>query len=170
MMLKQNFFQVYHPLRQPDPTTNPCLNNGGCEALCLLVPGRANEPQKVCQCPEDFILEDDGLSCRSNCSATSFLCAKKLKCIPFWWRCDGQDDCGDMSDEPPECKPFLCTPGQYQCDNGHCIFPMHLCDRNDDCGDNSDEKNCHDYQCYGMQYFLYLHMYFNVANVFTRRK
>ena len=127
---------------------NPCLNNGGCEALCLLIPG-TDELQKVCECPENFVINEDGLSCKSNCSSSSFLCAKKLKCIPFWWKCDGQDDCGDNSDEPPECKPFLCTPGQYQCDNGHCIFPMHLCDRNDDCGDYSDELNCEDYQCYG---------------------
>ena len=30
--------QVFHPLRQPRPERNPCLNNGGCESLCLLVP------------------------------------------------------------------------------------------------------------------------------------
>ena len=122
-----------------------------------MIPGEDDgQPQKVCQCPDNFILEDNGLSCRSNCSQrSSFLCEKSLKCIPFWWKCDGQDDCGDASDEPPECKPFNCTPGQYQCDNGHCTFPMHLCDRNDDCGDGSDERNCEDFQCYG-KYLVYI--------------
>ena len=86
--------QVFHPLRQPEPVTNPCLNNGGCEALCLLVPGEDDgQPQKVCQCPDNFVLEDDGLSCSSNCSQrSSFLCEKSLKCIPFWWKCDGQGE------------------------------------------------------------------------------
>ena len=34
--------QVFHPLRQPRPERNPCLNNGGCESLCLLVPSSGN--------------------------------------------------------------------------------------------------------------------------------
>lgn len=153
--LTLNFiFQVFHPLRQPELDWNPCENNGGCEALCLLVPdpNHPRRPQKVCQCPENFILNDDGLSCSSNCSSSSFLCAKTFKCIPFWWKCDGQDDCGDGSDEPESCRPFTCRPGQYQCDNNHCIFPMHICDRNDDCGDGSDEHDCDSYSCYGKQF------------------
>ena len=152
--LKYFLLQVFHPLRQPQPVHNPCENNGGCEALCLLVPNKngGNGVEKVCQCPENFILQSDGLSCKSNCSASSFLCEKTLKCLPFWWKCDGQDDCGDGSDEPPSCPPFVCRPGQFQCDNAHCIFPMHICDQNDDCGDGSDEQNCNDYSCYGKQF------------------
>ena len=26
------------------------------------------------------------------------------QCIPFWWKCDGTEDCGDASDEL-ECPP-----------------------------------------------------------------
>ncbi len=145
--------QVYHPLRQPMPMSNPCENNGGCDALCLLRPGRAvGHPERVCGCPENFVLEDNGLGCRSNCSSSHFQCATTLKCIPFWWKCDGQDDCGDGSDEPSNCLPFTCRQGQFQCDNSHCIFPMQICDHNDNCGDGSDERNCDEYPCYGNQF------------------
>lgn len=98
--------QVYHPMRQPMPEINPCQNNGGCEALCLLAPGKFNASdmgglkygyglEKSCACPQSFFLRKDGLTCQSNCSRSMFRCKEKLKCIPFWWKCDGQDDCGD---------------------------------------------------------------------------
>ncbi len=86
--------KVYHPLRQPAPAHNPCENNGGCHALCLLRPGGPEEEgsllQRSCACPENFVLGGDGLSCVSNCSSNMFLCAATYKCIPFWWKCDGQ--------------------------------------------------------------------------------
>ena len=63
-------------MRQPEPDFNPCENNGGCEALCLLVPSpnSTGHPTRVCQCPENFILNQDGLTCASNCSSSSFNC------------------------------------------------------------------------------------------------
>ena len=63
-------------MRQPEPDFNPCENNGGCEALCLLVPSSnaTGRSSRVCQCPENFILNSDGLTCASNCSSSSFNC------------------------------------------------------------------------------------------------
>ncbi|XP_076069558.1 LDL receptor protein 1 isoform X2 [Oratosquilla oratoria] len=135
---------VYHPHRQlPLEKENPCEDNGGCHTMCLLAPGG----HKRCACPENYVLGDDGVSCQSNCLTSQIVCNSTYKCVPFWWKCDTQDDCGDGSDEPDSCPKFNCTPGQFQCDNQHCIHPYQICDGKDQCEDGSDERNCDEYSC-----------------------
>lgn len=65
---------------------NPCENNGGCDTMCLLAPNGG----KTCTCPENFVLGEDGVSCKSNCLSSMFVCSSTYKCIPFWWKCDTQ--------------------------------------------------------------------------------
>lgn len=61
------------------------------------------------------------------------------RCIQIWWKCDGQRDCRDGSDEPPTCPPRYCRLGQFQCNDGNCTSSQQLCDNNRDCHDGSDE-------------------------------
>ncbi|XP_039297964.1 low-density lipoprotein receptor-related protein 1 [Nilaparvata lugens] len=138
---------VYHPYRQTKVEPNPCLNNGNCSTLCLLSPGGR---ERTCACPESFVAEGD--HCVANCSSAQFECTKAHKCIPFWWKCDTQDDCGDGADEPTNCPKFECLPGQFQCANKKCVHPSQLCDSVSDCGDGTDEYDCHQYTCLATQF------------------
>lgn len=93
--------KMYHPARQPslpEDVKSPCGNGSvdQCLGLCLLRPRTDGDVTRgglggssvtsVCSCPEDYVLEDDDRSCRSNCTYSQFECAT-YKCIPSWWKC-----------------------------------------------------------------------------------
>lgn len=135
--------QVYHPLRQLS-YPNPC-EKSGCSHLCLLAPGTVNEGPVVarCACPNQFYLAADQKTCIANCTEGQHRCAgSDEKCIPWFWKCDGEKDCGDGSDEPSTCEARICKPGVFQCTNKNCTAFVNVCDGSDDCGDGSDESNC----------------------------
>ncbi|XP_075924096.1 uncharacterized protein LOC142925113 [Petromyzon marinus] len=73
-----------------------------------------------------------------GCGADEFHCGGG-ECIPSGYRCDGDADCPDGSDEG-RCTD--CPPDSFQCGNGACTSPSFVCDGADDCGDYSDEQNC----------------------------
>uniref|UniRef100_A0A672N2Y4 Low-density lipoprotein receptor-related protein 2-like n=1 Tax=Sinocyclocheilus grahami TaxID=75366 RepID=A0A672N2Y4_SINGR len=144
---------VCHPYRQPI-VTNPCaVNNGGCSHLCLL---RAGGQGHTCECPDHFLTVQIGgaARCLPMCSSTQYRCADNERCIPIWWKCDGQRDCRDGSDEPSTCPLRHCRLGQFQCNDGNCSSPHFLCNSNQDCPDGSDEDTvlCATHQCESHQW------------------
>ncbi|XP_023285381.1 low-density lipoprotein receptor-related protein 1-like, partial [Seriola lalandi dorsalis] len=78
-----------------------------------------------------------------TCGVDEFRCKDSGRCIPARWKCDGEDDCGDASDEPKEeCAERTCEPYQFRCKNNRCVPGRWQCDYDNDCGDNSDEDKC----------------------------
>ncbi|GFO20808.1 LOW QUALITY PROTEIN: low-density lipoprotein receptor-related protein 1 [Plakobranchus ocellatus] len=147
---------IVHPLRQlpvkDKRGLSPC-DHISCSHLCLLRPAKSGqEVEAVCSCPENHYLASDGQTCVSNCTSSQFQCASGSKCIPFWWQCDGNEDCEDGSDETHNCGVYYCPlPGMFQCENANssyqCFLPSHICDGVRHCMDGSDERNCETYTC-----------------------
>uniref|UniRef100_A0A3Q3JU09 Uncharacterized protein n=1 Tax=Monopterus albus TaxID=43700 RepID=A0A3Q3JU09_MONAL len=110
-----------------------------------------------------------------QCQPGEFAC-KNNRCIQERWKCDGDNDCLDNSDEAPElCRELLCTHAasnmvlkllpllrelnqhtcptdRFKCKNNRCIPLRWLCDGDNDCGNDEDESNTTSRTCPPNQY------------------
>nr|XP_015220753.1 PREDICTED: CD320 antigen isoform X2 [Lepisosteus oculatus] len=86
-----------------------------------------------------------GGSSVQTCEPSQFSCATG-KCVPAIWKCDGDEDCEDGSDEA-HCWRGTCS--GFRCKDGECIDKTWLCDGEPDCRDGSDELEdiCGPKQC-----------------------
>lgn len=72
------------------------------------------------------------------CPAGEFMCGNR-KCLSSVHVCDGDDDCGDGSDELKCSSPRTCGPNHLRCNTSECVPLMWSCDGDPDCSDSSDE-------------------------------
>ncbi|XP_063385358.1 sortilin-related receptor-like [Cydia fagiglandana] len=132
--------------------SNACsYKNTSCDTMCLGGPGKGFS----CLCPNGFTMTNGKCMCSNgleptanmtckkkdgvSCDADQFTCANGM-CITSSWQCNGNNDCGDLSDEIG-CP--LCAAPMLSCDDAsRCYLPQWKCDGEADCPDFSDEKNC----------------------------
>nr|XP_014343518.1 PREDICTED: low-density lipoprotein receptor-related protein 4 [Latimeria chalumnae] len=97
-----------------------------------------------------FWIQYAASSMECSCGRNHFTCAVsafgECTCIPAQWQCDGDNDCGDHSDEDG-CMLPTCSPLDFHCDNGKCIRRSWVCDGDNDCEDDSDEQDCPPREC-----------------------
>ncbi|KAJ4936463.1 hypothetical protein JOQ06_001055 [Pogonophryne albipinna] len=72
------------------------------------------------------------------CPSGEFMCGNR-KCLATVYVCDGDDDCGDGSDELKCSSPLTCGPNHFRCNSSECVPLMWSCDGDPDCADSSDE-------------------------------
>jgi hypothetical protein len=93
-------------------------------------------------CISSTLTQEDYLTV--HCGPPDYFLCRNGNCLPESLVCDGDNDCGDASDELPEmCSDVKCDEStEFRCDSGRCITKAAKCDRLKQCRDGSDEYDC----------------------------
>ncbi|XP_063092586.1 low-density lipoprotein receptor-related protein 8 isoform X4 [Cavia porcellus] len=120
-----------------------CGDSSGC------IPDRwVCDRQFDCEDGSDEVAEHCGRAGQGTTSApaacapsTQFSC-RSGECIYLGWRCDGDHDCKDKSDEADCPVLATCREDEFQCGDGTCVLEIKRCNQARDCPDGSDEAGC----------------------------
>uniref|UniRef100_A0A9J8A3Q3 Low density lipoprotein receptor-related protein 8, apolipoprotein e receptor n=1 Tax=Cyprinus carpio carpio TaxID=630221 RepID=A0A9J8A3Q3_CYPCA len=85
-----------------------------------------------------------GGAAKKTCATTDFAC-KNGQCVPARWRCDGEPECSDGSDEADStCSRQTCPPEKFDCggSTSKCVSLSWRCDGEQDCENGADEEQC----------------------------
>ncbi|XP_068091892.1 very low-density lipoprotein receptor isoform X3 [Hyperolius riggenbachi] len=89
---------------------------------------------------------------RHLCEKSHFQCGDG-RCISELWRCDGDSDCTDGSDER-SCDARTCKPNEVSCGptSNRCVPNSWRCDGEHDCENGEDEDNCENVTCSPLEF------------------
>ena len=97
----------------------------------------------VNDCKDETTSDESNETCANKtvtCPQGHRKCKTTTICVEPYWFCDGDNDCGDNSDEDMlSCQQRECPPNSFRCPDNRCIPATWYCDGDPDCDDGSDE-------------------------------